>query len=233
MCNNSNLYLALKEVIVDPASQDMSEVIELDHQFSRRYRRTISRIMGKAESMSHRSVKMNFKIAVSLVAAVIAISAVGVSGDNQQRNWNIAKTERIDYRHGAVDIKFFNGETTLENLKEVAVPPNMYFPKYIPDGLELDEDVTVEESDYFYFVDGEKTLTYCESGVTGNYSIDTETLVREKITVHGYEADLFYDADEPFTLILWCEGSKVFDVTGRGLSKEEVIKVARSVKRRN
>ena len=47
MCNNSNLYLALKEVIVDPASQDMSEVIELDHQFSRRYRRTILKATGR------------------------------------------------------------------------------------------------------------------------------------------------------------------------------------------
>lgn len=228
MCNNSNLYLALKEVIVDPASQDMSEVIELDHQFSRRYRRTISRIMGKAESMSHRSVKMNFKIAVSLVAAVIAISAVGVSGDNQQRNLNIEKTEIIDYRHGAVKIRYF-----IRGGTKVIVTPNMYFPKYIPDGLELDEDVTVEESDYFYFVDGDRTLIYTENSVPVSPSIDTETLVREKITVHGYEADLFYDADEPFTLILWCEGSKVFDVSGRGLSKEEVIKVARSVKRRN
>lgn len=62
MCNNSNLYLALKEVIVDPASRDMSEVVEFDYQFSRRYRRIISRIMGKAESMTHRSVKMNLKL---------------------------------------------------------------------------------------------------------------------------------------------------------------------------
>ena len=107
MCNNSNLYLALKEVIVDPASQDMSEVIELDHQFSRRYRRTIYRIMGKTESMAHRSIKVNFKIAVSLVAAVITVGALSVSGGNEYQNLNIEKTETIDYRHGAVKIRYF------------------------------------------------------------------------------------------------------------------------------
>ena len=232
MCNNSNLYLALKEVIVDPASRDMSEVVEFDYQFSRRYRRIISRIMGKAESMTHRSVKMNFKIAVSLVAAVIAISAVGVSGDNEQRNWTIVKTETVDSRQGAVKISFFNGEQNFENHMEAAVPPNMYFPTYIPDGFELDEDVSVEESDFFYFVDGEKTLTYRESDVLGVHSIDTDTLVREKITIHGCEADLFYDTDGPLTLILWQEGPKVFDVNGCGMSKEEVIKIAESVQRR-
>lgn len=232
MCNNSNLYLALKEVIVDPASRDMSEVVEFDYQFSRRYRRIISRIMGKAESMTHRSVKMNFKIAVSLVAAVIAISAVSVSGDNEQRNWTIVKTETVDSRQGAVDINFFNGDPTLDNLEEAAVPPNMYFPTYIPDGFELDEDVSVEEDDFFYFVDGEKTLIYIESGVTGTHSIDTDRHVREKITIHGFEADLFYAAEEESTMILWREGSKVFDVTGQEMDKNEVIKVAESVQRR-
>ena len=232
MCNNSNLYLALKEVIVDPASQDMSEVIELDHQFSRRYIRTISRIMGKAESMSHRSVKMNFKIAVSLVAAVIAISAVGVSGDNGQRNWNIAKTERIDYRQGAVDINFFNGDPTLENHMEAAVPTNMYFPTYIPDGFELNEERSDFDDGYYCFVDGDRYITYSESNVLGVHSIDTDRHVRENITVHGFEADLFYAAKEESTMILWREGSKVFDVSGHGISKEEVIKIAESVQRR-
>ena len=61
----------------------------------------------------------------------------------------------------------------------------MYFPTYIPDGLELDEDVSVEESDYFYFVDGDRDLIYMERSVPVSPSIDTETLVREKITIHG------------------------------------------------
>lgn len=227
MCNNSNLYLALKEVIVDPASQDMSEVIELDHQFSRRYRRTIYRIMGKTESMAHRSIKVNFKIAVSLVAAVITVGALSVSGGNEYQNLNIEKTETIDYRHGAVKIRYF-----IKGGTQIIVPPNLYFPTYIPDGLELDEDVSVEESDYFYFVDGDRDLIYMERSVPVSPSIDTETLVREKITIHGSEADLFYDTEGPSTLILWREGPKVFEVSGCGLSKEEVIKVAISVQRR-
>lgn len=227
MCNSSNLYLALKEVIVDPASQDMSEVIELDHQFSRRYRRTISRIMGKAESMAHRSVKMNFKIAVSLVAAVITVGALSVSGGNEYQNLNIEKTERIDYRHGAVEIRYF-----IRGGTQIIVPPNLYFPTYIPDGLELDEDVSVEESDYFYFTDGYRNLIYTEDSVPVSPSIDTDRHVREKITIHGCEADLFYAADEESTIIIWREGPKVFEISGQQMDKNEVIKVAISVQRR-
>lgn len=230
MCNNSNLYLALKEVIVDPASQDMSEVIELDHQFSRRYRRTIYRIMGKAESMAHRSIKVNFKIAVSLVAAVIAISAVGVSGDNGQRNWTLVKTETIDYRQGAVQFDFIEGEVFDD---EAIVLPNMYFPTYIPDGFELNEERSDFNDGYYCFVDGDSYITYSESDVTSSPSIDTDRHVREKITIHGYEADVFYDADEPSTIILWQEGTKVFSVNGLLIDKSEVIKIAESVQRRN
>ena len=163
---------------------------------------------------------------------MIAISAVGVSGNNGQRNWNIAKTERIDYRQGAVDINFFNGDPTLENHMEAAVPTNMYFPTYIPDGFELNEERSDFDDGYYCFVDGDRYITYSESNVLGVHSIDTDRHVRENITVHGFEADLFYAAKEESTMILWREGPKVFDVSGHGISKEEVIKIAESVQRR-
>lgn len=229
MCNNSNLYLALKEVIVDPASRDMSEVVEFDYQFSRRYRRIISRIMGKAESMTHRSVKMNFKIAVSLVAAVIAISAVGVSGDNEQRNWTIAKTETVDSREGAVQFDFTKGEVFGD---EVPADDDLYLPEYIPDGFEINEECMYEDSGRYYYSNGDKTIIFKDLGLTASPSIDTDTHVREKITIHGYEADLFYDANDESTIILWREGYKVFEVIGQKIDKSEVINIAESVQRR-
>ncbi|MDE6150327.1 MAG: DUF4367 domain-containing protein [Ruminococcus sp.] len=230
MDKNSSLYYALKEVIVDPASQYMSEVKDLNHHFSYQYRRNISNLTRNAEPVAHRSIKFNFKLAASLIAAVITVSALGVTAEKEvDRNWRIETTETIDHHQGAIDFNFIQGDF---NGYEAMVDSNMYFPAYIPSGFEFDKENSEPEDGYYSYVDEDGNyIVYSESGITASPSIDNEHLVREKVTIHGYEADLFYDYDYGSGVLLWREEYKVFTVAGI-VDKSELIKVAESVRRR-
>lgn len=231
MNSNSNLYYALKEVIIDPASKYMSEIPDINHRFSRKYKRNMALLLGKVEAVN-RSLKINFKIAVCIAAAAIGFGASTVVGGDIKKDWTIKKTEIIDNRQGAVDFNFIEGD--YNGYEEMASPNefNMYFPTYIPSGFEFDEENSVPEIGWYDFVneDGDY-LSYCEDDLTASPSIDIERHVREKVNIHGYEADLFYNYDDGSGIILWREECKVFSISAV-VDRSELIKIAESVKRR-
>lgn len=233
MNSNSNLYYALKEVIIDPASKYMSEIPDINHRFSRKYKRNIALLLGKVEAVN-RSLKINFKIAVCIAAAAIGFGASTVIGGDIKKDWTIKTKETIDNRQGAVDFNFIEGDYNGYEEMEDPNEPNMYFPTYIPYGFKLNDEISDPDNDYFYFENGDKTIIYREYPVTATISIDNERFKREKININGYEADLFhynYDDIGESTIILWCEDYKIIKVSGKLIDKSEVIKVAESVKR--
>lgn len=231
MNSNSNLYYALKEVIIDPASKYMSEIPDINHRFSRKYKRNMALLLGKVEAVN-RSLKINFKIAVCIAAAAIGFGASTVVGGDIKKDWTIKTKETIDNRQGAVDFHFIEGDYNGYEEMEDPNEANMFFPTYIPSGFELDEENTIPEIGSYDFINEDgKYVSYSEDGLTASPSIDIEHQVREKITIHGYEADLFYDYDDGSGVLLWREEYKVFTVAGI-VDKSELIKIAESVKRR-
>lgn len=229
MNSNSNLYYALKEVIIDPASKYMSEIPDINHRFSRKYKRNIALLLGKVEAVN-RSVKINFKIAVCIAAAVIGFGASTVVGGDIKRDWTIEKTEIIDNRQGAVDLHFIEGDFDgHQAIKE----PNMCFPTYIPEGFELNEEISVPEDDYFYFEneDKSKSIVYSENPLSTTISIDNEHTIRKKTTINGCEAELFVFTDYECATIVWHEDLTIYKISA-DLEEGEVIKIAESVQRR-
>ncbi len=227
MNSNSNLYYALKEVIIDPASKYMSEIPDINHRFSRKYKRNIALLLGRVEAVN-RSIKINFKIAVCIAAAVIGFGASTVVGGDIKRDWTIEKTEIIDNRQGAVDLHFIEGDF---DGHQAIREPNMCFPTYITEGFELNEEMSVPEDDYFYFENGDKRIIYSENPLSTTISIDNEHTIRKKTTINGCEAELFVFTDYECATVVWQEELTIYEVYG-DLEESEVIKIAESVQRR-
>lgn len=229
MNSNSNLYYALKEVIIDPASKYMSEIPDINHRFSRKYKRNIALLLGRVEAVN-RSIKINFKIAVCIAAAVIGFGASTVVGGDIKRDWTIEKTEIIDNRQGAVDLHFIEGDF---DGHQAIREPNMCFPTYIPEGFELNEEISVPEDDYFYFEneDKSKSIVYSENPLSTTISIDNEHTIRKKTTINGCEAELFVFTDYECATIVWHEDLTIYKISA-DLEEGEVIKIAESVQRR-
>lgn len=227
MNSNSNLYYALKEVIIDPASKYMSEIPDINHRFSRKYKRNMALLLGKVEAVN-RSLKINFKIAVCIAAAAIGFGASTVVGGDIKRDWTIKTKETIDNRQGAVDLHFIEGDF---DGHQAINEPNMCFPTYIPEGFELNEEISVPEDDYFYFENGDKRIIYSESPLSTTVSIDNEHTIRKKTTINGCEAELFVFTDYEAAIVVWHEELTIYEVYG-DLEESEVIKIAESVQRR-
>lgn len=224
MSNESNLYRALKETVIEPEIKFMSELSDSDYAFSRKYQRRMKSIAGMNKITHHSGIKFRFKVAASLIAAAITIGSVGAIAGNDKRSWEIQKNESIDTVQGSIDFTFTVGEVMGDEVVNIG---QIHEPTYIPDGFELDEE-TSKEFDAFYYSNGDKRFIFDNVGLTAVVSIDNERLIREKVDIRGYEADLFSEPGEDSVIILWCEGPNVFELIA-DLEKSEAIKVAESI----
>ncbi|MBE6687439.1 MAG: DUF4367 domain-containing protein [Ruminococcaceae bacterium] len=102
---------------------------------------------------------------------------------------------------------------------------------YIPDGFELYENRENEiKREYSYkTTEGKELLIRFSIAETGDYTVDSERLTKEKVTINGNDGFLFYNEKSIQGSILW--GNEVYMCYVNGnISRNELIRVAEGVK---
>ena len=101
-----------------------------------------------------------------------------------------------------------------------------YYPAYIPEGFALLE-IEKRSNSAIYSNSNDVWFIFDECSKDTDSNIDTEDAVISFETIHGCEALI---VEEDGTIIAWSDGTKYF-ILNADFSKEEALKIARSVRR--
>lgn len=105
---------------------------------------------------------------------------------------------------------------------------NGYYPSYIPEGYKIDE---LEEYDFNqkikFKTEDNKYLYFNQKKLETAYQVDTENAKVSTIYINEEKAIL--SIKNEYSIIVWANGEYTFSINGQ-LEKEEIVKMARSVK---
>lgn len=148
-----------------------------------------------------------------LIMGLVIISSEGV----KEKMFNYF----LDDKEGHTDLTYLDGDSKTGEIPEFELG-------YVPEGYELvDQSSDIFGRETVFANDEERYIRFTVSRSEDyNMSIDNDTFKRKEITINGYQALLFYDKYNG--VVVWQVGDYTLDLF-TGLSKKEVIEVARNV----
>lgn len=208
------------EYIIDKIPNDE----EIDHTYSEEFENKIIKQENKHNFVAKfykysKKVAIIFLIIISVFGAIMSVDAI------RYRNWSYKKCSQEETNYS------FKGKIKSENFK-------IRKPSYIPKGF---KEVNCDEISDFYFTldysDGYDYISFeCTKLNNGNFQIDTEDSVVNKIIINGNtEADYIKKKDRH--MLVWQDDENYYilfidDIeTSRMEDKyNELIKIAESVR---
>lgn len=190
----------------------------------------------RRERMLHTAGKIIPRL-VNIAACIILILAlatpVALANSATFRSRVMELLVEFDHEKGEAYFSFVPNETEAFNVPEGW--PGNYFPSYIPDGFTIfDFDPEFPTPVIEYRNAASNQLFFCEHGPTSTMVTGTENAETTTITINGTTAYLLdgiaSDGKTHTVYVIWQNDTNWFDVTGFGISTEEAIAVARSVR---
>lgn len=168
--------------------------------------------------------RRNIRIAM-VVAIVLIVGTASVFSAEARRKammqWFTEWGDKDDGFHFAGD----SDKTEVQPPQEIET---VYEPTWIPEGFELTEEEMAGGIVYFQeYMKGKHYISFDQNIVNAGITIDSEDMEREAVMINGYQGQL--NSKEGKTGLIWATGEYVF-VIGSDLGKEEVMKIAESVK---
>lgn len=167
-------------------------------------------------------------IRIAMVLVLVLVTAGGTvfafnseAGSRVIIQWFTEWGDKDDSFHFARD----------EEEKE-SLPPQeietIYAPTWIPEGFELTKDELVGEICYWQqYMKGKHQIDFQQNIMNAGVGMNSVDMVREEVMINGYQGQL--NSKEGETMLIWATGEYAF-IIGGDLSKEEVMKMAESVK---
>lgn len=242
MNKNSNLYLALKDIVVDPESEYMSELTDSTYEFSRNYRNNVKRLYGKQSLSSHGYLKMYFRLALVIITAIVIM--IPVTGNTPARRTNEFEYGIFieeDYKYGFSNYTFVRRkdgnpvDLTNEELHSMFV---YSLPTYIPNGYYESYKNVGRDYNEVGWQNGDKSLIFYNLTIDQNFNFDNFESRREKVKINncdGYYMVSTQPEGSCACQVVWSVGGTCyallsFDPNCNIMSKDEIIRVAESVR---
>lgn len=107
-----------------------------------------------------------------------------------------------------------------------------YSPEYVPDGYKItNKDSALNMyNDIEYTNENGAILNYSQTPAIGHIKVNTENAVIEKIYVNSYEAMYWENSEQRYVLFADTTYSYLIIGVNNEISREEIIKVAESIK---
>lgn len=230
MDRNPNLYTAIENALIKPLIEEVNALEPSEHEFSALYRKNIKRIIKEQKNWNELTYaqkragsKKKIRMIILIAAAMIALGGITVAACEPLREWIVSLF--VEEYEDHIDVKTFSGSEADFEVPEIS---GYYIPEYIPDGFTLKEEDYTGCGVWMYWetIDG-KNFDYSQNPLDSSCLIDNERHTNENITVNGDNAVLSYN--EKTCSIFWNNQKYTFLISGN-LSKEEIIKIAESVK---
>lgn len=173
-------------------------------------------------------------IAACIILLLAAATPVALANSATFRSKVLELLVEFDHEKGEAYFSLVPNETEAFNVPEGW--HGSYFPSYIPDGFDIyDFDPEFPTPIIEYRNAASNQLYFCEHSSASTMVTGTENAEATTITINGTTAYLLdgiaSDGKTHTVYVIWQNDTNWFDVTGFGISTEEAIAVARSVRR--
>lgn len=175
-------------------------------------------------------------------AAACAVLVIGIATPIAIANLDSIRSKvmqlliRIDWEKGEAHMNFVEDESAAFHVP--ADWPGDYFPAYLPEGFEVSWKSYISDSPFIEYTlaTEDRVIGYGEMGPNTTVVSGIEGGIISYVEINGHTA-VVIETENPVDEahysvgITWDNGEKWFDVNTSGLSKEEAIRIAQSVKK--
>ena len=228
-------WMAQSETPETPQEQERAE------RLLRRMRAQIDR-EERAVRRRSRSARLRrivprvVEIAACVVLAVAVATPFAIANVEFIRSAVMKLLIRIDWDEGVMQMNLVEDEGAAFNVP--ADWPGEYFPSYLPEGLEVTWKSYSGGSPCIEYTSesGVQVISFGEAGPNTTQVSGIEGAVISYMDING-QAAVVIETEHPeneadyYVGITWDNGEKWFSLNTSGVSKEETIKIARSVKK--
>jgi len=206
----------------DYSNKQIGEILDISDKILKRGKRFKADIQKS-------SLKILKKSAI-IVLVVLSLSFVSLLTVESVRTeiYNVITTFYGKY----IDVRFANTNNQDAAPEKIE---HIYLPSYVPDGY---VEVGILKSDYnikaIYMNSGDNILFYSQDLLSAAIGVDGEDYTESDITINGKNGKI-YEYNKPdgiFFTIIWHDNKYSYSLTGHS-SREEVVKIAESVRRKN
>ena len=186
------------------------------HAFSKAHEKAMKRIIGSVGSVSSRKISRIF-VAALIAAIIIAITCLTVMGIPQTYDYTITQKADSAYYEVVCD-----KSERPKNVKSLKVG-------YIPEGFELVKSEEYATGFFYTYLNENAELTVMKDTLKGNYQFDNEEYPYEIVNCNSIDYVVYRSSEQSYGVI-WNTNGYVYSISSYGLSREELIKIAKNVK---
>ncbi|MBF4692008.1 DUF4367 domain-containing protein [Fusibacter ferrireducens] len=193
------------------------------HEYNKNLEKSI-----KKKAFTQRMRRRSFRVALIVAALITVLSVITFSVESiRTRVFNMFIENKEKY-------------TEIQVIDEISADNSIYvpqinresycYPEYLPKGYTYSHLDDLSSMLYLYYVNDNKTIIFAQSDSNSSNQIDTEGAEVAEVDINGVKGLLIQKEDR--VMIAWVDFDRILNLKGYA-SKEEMLKIARSLKKNN